>query len=175
MSHDPSPAPPDLERLCHALNTHLTVLQGRAQLLQRRLDRRDRLSTADRAWLAEGLAGMVVTSQALASVIARSLPRQAPERRPGPSPPADTGLSHGGNAMPHRQLTATGLNEAIAGVEQARKALGTVPHHGEESVIIDGIAFMLRDLQARLRALRDRTATNGPGAASTVPPSAPAG
>jgi hypothetical protein len=77
--HDPQQAPQDIERLRHELNTALTVLHLRTELLERQLRHRDGLSDEDRAWLAVGLAGVRASSRAI-SVTIKRLPTTQPPR-----------------------------------------------------------------------------------------------
>jgi hypothetical protein len=79
VSHDPQPPPQDIERVRHELNTALTVLHLRTELLERQLRRRDGLSDDDRAWLAAGLAGVLASSPAI-SVTIKRLPTTQPPR-----------------------------------------------------------------------------------------------
>lgn len=65
----PSPAAFDRATHCHELNTTLTVIHARAQLLLRRVERRG-LDEEDARWIAEGLHAIVTASGALGSVIA---------------------------------------------------------------------------------------------------------
>ncbi len=50
------------------------------------------------------------------------------------------------------------LHETMSHLNQALASLGQVPTDGEEATKVGGIAYVLRDLASRLRALRDEVA-----------------
>lgn len=72
----------DTDRLRHDLNSGLTIIHARAELLRRQILRRDGFSDEDRRWLAEGLAAILVAARMLEARIDR-LPRRGGHREDG--------------------------------------------------------------------------------------------
>lgn len=74
---------PDVQQLRHELNTPLTVVHARAQLLQRWLDRHPALPEQDRQYLAESLTRIVQASGRMGTVIEEwSRPARPSSARP---------------------------------------------------------------------------------------------
>jgi hypothetical protein len=66
----PTPPPADFDRAiqCHELNTSLTVIQARAQLLLRQIDQ-GRLEAGNLDWIAQGLTAIVSATGRLGSLV----------------------------------------------------------------------------------------------------------
>jgi len=60
----------DIEQLRHELNTPVTIVHLRIQVLQRRLARREGLTEESRLWLEDELATLLVAVKSLGEVIA---------------------------------------------------------------------------------------------------------
>jgi len=70
----------DIEQLRHELNTPVTILHLRIQLLQRRLARRNGVPEESRLWLEEELATLLVAVKTLGDAIAAMPQSRAPDR-----------------------------------------------------------------------------------------------